>query len=83
MNALWTGAILVGIVLMLYALVSLRDWAARWSGLLPPKGRATMADVVRLVRAGERIAAIRCYREIHRVSLAEAKKAIERLRVAN
>jgi len=38
-----------------------------------------MVDVERLVRSGERIAAIRCYREFHNVGLAEAKKAVEYL----
>lgn len=42
-----------------------------------------MADVERLIRAGERIAAIRCYREIHHVGLAEAKKAIDDLPIAS
>ena len=52
------------------------------SGILPAAGTATMADVERLVRAGERIAAIRVYREIHHVGLAEAKKAIDDLHFA-
>ena len=55
------------------------DASARRSGLIPSTGRATMADVERLARAGERIYAIRCYREIHRCSLADAKKAVDAL----
>jgi len=51
-------------------------------GLLPPPGTATMADVERLVRAGEDVVAMRCYREIHPVNLAEAHKAINDLRNA-
>jgi len=58
------------------------DAAHRRSGVLPAAGQATMADVERLVRAGEHIAAIRVYREIHQVGLAEAKKAIDDLPVA-
>jgi len=50
--------------------------------LLPAPGKATMADVERLVRAGEHLAAMRCYREIHPVSLAEAQKAIDDLQNA-
>ena len=46
---------------------------------VPPAGKATMEDVKRLIRAGQRIEAIRCYREIHQVSLAEAKDAVENL----
>ena len=38
-----------------------------------------MADVERLIQSDQLIAAIRCYREIHRVGLAEAKKAVETL----
>jgi hypothetical protein len=49
-------------------------------GLLPPSGTATMADVERLVRAGEDLLAMRCYLEIHQVGLAEAQKAINDLR---
>lgn len=58
------------------------DAANRRSGVLPAAGTATMVEVERLVRAGERIAAIRVYREIHHVGLAEAKKAIDDLPVA-
>lgn len=82
MNALWIGLIVVGVFLAVFAFVLLRDAAARRSGLIPPKGQATMADVERLVRSGERIVAIRCYREIHQVGLAEAKKAIDDLHPA-
>ena len=57
------------------------DVANRRSGVLPAAGTATMADVERLVRAGERIAAIRVYREIHHVGLAEAKRAVDELSV--
>jgi hypothetical protein len=49
-------------------------------GLLPSPGTATMADVERLVRAGEDVLAMRCYLEIHRVGLPEAQKAINDLR---
>ena len=41
-----------------------------------------MLDVEQLVRAGQRILAIRCYREIHHVGLAEAKRAIDDLHIA-
>ena len=77
MKLLWIALIVVGIVLVVTVLHRMRDAAARRSGLLPPEGQATMADVERLVRSGNKIAAIRCYREIHDVGLAEAKKAVE------
>jgi ribosomal protein L7/L12 len=79
MNMLWFVAGFVVLMVILAILVSWRDAAARRSGLLPPAGQETMADVHRLIQAGERIAAIRCYREIHRCSLVEAKQAVENL----
>ena len=63
------------------ALKSGRAMSRRRLGI-PPAGQATMADVERLVRADERLAAIRVYREIHHVGLAEAKKAIDNLSCA-
>lgn len=38
-----------------------------------------LAEVVRLMRAGNKIAAIKLYREIHNCGLAEAKTAVERM----
>lgn len=60
----------------------LADVLLRRSGLLPAPGQATMADVERLAQSGARIAAIRVYREIHHVGLAEAKKAVEELHIS-
>ena len=51
----------------------------RQSGLYPPQGQGTLADVERLVHLGKRIAAIKLYREIHGVGLKEAKTAVDRL----
>jgi ribosomal protein L7/L12 len=45
--------------------------------MLPEDGKATMADVESLVRAGRKIDAVRYYREIHHCSLVEAKDAID------
>jgi ribosomal protein L7/L12 len=83
MTLVWIAVVVLGVLVVSFAFVAVRDSAARRSGLLPPAGRATMADVERLVRAGERIAAIRCYREIHHVGLAQAKKAIDELSIAS
>ena len=74
---------LIALLMLAFALDLLRDFLARRSGLLPPEGRATMNDVKRLARAGQRIYAIRCYREIHGCKLAEAKRAVEELRRAS
>jgi ribosomal protein L7/L12 len=59
---------------------SMQVRSARRAGILPPTGTATMADVMRLIQSGQKIWAIRCYREIHKnCGLAEAKKAVEDL----
>jgi ribosomal protein L7/L12 len=82
MTLLWIALGFFGLVVAAFAFVSWRDAAYRRSGLLPAAGQATMADVERLVRAGQRILAIRCYRELHHVGLVEAKKAIDDLHIA-
>lgn len=82
MALLWIARYLFGLLVAAFVIVSWRDAAYRRSGLLPAAGQATTADVERLVRAGHRILAIRCYREIHHVGLAEAKKAIDDLHIA-
>jgi hypothetical protein len=70
------GTVGIGLI---SAIISWRGLARRRQGILPPAGQATMADVERLVRAGERLAAIRVYREINHVGLAEAKNAVDDL----
>jgi ribosomal protein L7/L12 len=79
MKLLWIIGGLVGLFVIALTFASRRTVALRRSGLMPAAGQATMADVERLAQAGEKIAAIRCYREIHNVGLAEAKKAVEDL----
>lgn len=76
----------IAVIVIIFAVVFivafvgwLRTSAARRSGILPPVGKGTMEDVARLIQAGQKIEAIRCYREIHRCGLVEAKKAIEQL----
>ena len=81
MTLLWVTIGVVGIIVAIFFFVYCRDAVYRRSGLLPAAGQATMADVERLVRTGNRIVAIRCYREIHHVGLAEAKKAVDDLQI--
>lgn len=57
-----------------WQLSKLRD-----SGIYPQKGKAVLADVIRLRDAGLTVWAIRCYREINKVSLKEAKIAVSEL----
>lgn len=75
-------AILATLIFVNVGIVQLRIQALRRRGIYPAKGRATTADVERLLKAGHRIWAIRCYREIHDVELATAKAAVETLRVS-
>ena len=54
---------------------------AREKGLWPPLGEVpTLDQVSRLAQAGEMILAIKLYRQIHPVSLGNAKAAVDRLR---
>lgn len=55
----------------------------RTHGVYPKAGAASEADVLRLLKSGEKIMAIRCYREIHKVGLKEAKEAVELLETEN
>jgi len=76
------GALVAAVVVILLAggtaaRRKVADLRAR--GLYPPAGQATDADVRRLLQGGEKIMAIRCYREIHQVGLKEAKDAVELL----
>jgi len=75
----WIFLGLAGLYAIALVVTTLGDKKLRKSGVLPPAGEATMADVERLIESSQLILAIRCYREIHRVGLAEAKKAVEEL----
>ena len=67
------------VLVIIFLLAALREWFAKQTGVLPLAGSATMADVERLRLAGQKVWAIRCYREIHKCGLAEAKQAVEEL----
>jgi hypothetical protein len=77
MNWYWIGGGVVAIVIVVVLFVVGGNAAARESGLLPPNGKATMADVERLARSGHKTLAMHYYRQIHKVGPAEAKKAVE------
>ena len=53
--------------------------SARESGLYPPPGKGTDADVERLIRHRRKMMAIKLYREIHSVDLKQAKEAVDEL----
>jgi hypothetical protein len=79
---LWIFAGVTVVVLVCQGIIRLRVAALRRAGIYPAAGQGRMADVERLVRAGHRVWAIRCYREIHHCGLADAKKAVEALHIA-
>lgn len=73
-------------VLLIVAALIVLDASNRWrrrygrvSGRYPASGDATDEDIVRLIRAGRKLSAIKLYREIHRVDLTTAKRAIDRM----
>jgi hypothetical protein len=67
---------LVMVLVLVGARQRLRLDRLRRAGIYPEKGKATDADVTRLKHAGELALAVRCYREIHGVSLPEAHAAV-------
>jgi len=80
--AIKVGFALAGLVLLVWGLgvwSRAQSDGARESGLYPPPGAGTDADVERLLGAGQKIGAIKLYREIHRVDLKTAKDAVEAL----
>ena len=56
-------------------------WIAvnRRRGIYPEKGQATMSDVKRLTLNNHKILAINAYREIHHVSLKQAKHEVNKM----
>ena len=79
MGLLWLTIGLVAIFALLKARMVMQIAAARRSGIYPEHGKATMADVERLLRLGNRPWAIRCYRELNKIGLAEARKAVDEM----
>jgi ribosomal protein L7/L12 len=72
----------VVIIASLFILDASNKWQqrrARESGLYPPTGKGTDADVERLIRLRRKMMAIKLYREIHSVDLKEAKEAVDEI----
>ncbi|TMB60746.1 MAG: hypothetical protein E6J60_00235 [Deltaproteobacteria bacterium] len=67
------------VALALNAMSRRRTDDLRQTGLYPPPGQGSDADVERLVALGRKIDAIKLYREIHRSDLKTAKDAVDRL----
>lgn len=75
--AVVVGLALVLTVLMLQSRSGLAK--ARSRGLCPPAGSCSDADVLALMVRGEKLLAIRLYRELHGGGLKDAKKAVDAL----
>ncbi len=74
-----TVAIIVVALFILDASNKSQRRRARESGLYPPTGKGTDADVERLIRHRRKMMAIKLYREIHSVDLKQAKEAVDEL----
>ena len=76
-------ATVLGCMALLITLLLLRGKsglaAARASGRYPPAGMGGDADVAALMKRGEKLLAIRLYRELHGCGLKEAKEGVEAL----
>ena len=55
----------------------------RAKGIYPADGDEKHEHVLRLLSAGEKVLAIRCYQAVHKVSLREAKDQVEKLAAEN
>lgn len=78
----WLAAILSGVA----GTASVLGWwagrrllRARRAGIYPPPGRGTDEDVERLVRHGEKMLAIRLYRELHGTDLKVSRLRVEEI----
>ena len=76
MIALYIVAAIVAAALALNALGRRRTDDLRQTGLYPPPGRGSDADVERLVALGRKIDAIKLY---HRTDLKTAKDAVDKI----
>ncbi|MFQ5512311.1 MAG: hypothetical protein ACE5EO_10735 [Candidatus Krumholzibacteriia bacterium] len=74
-----TVAIIIAGLFILDASNKWQKRRARESGIYPPPGQGTDADVERLVRLRRKMMAIKLYREIHSVDLKQAKDAVDEI----
>ena len=75
---------IIGTIAIIMFLISAKTKRAedhlRHDGLIPPAGQAgTDEQLKTLIQKGQKIQAIKLYRETHRVGLKEAKEAVEKL----
>lgn len=66
----------IALVVAFHLAVAAQLSTLRRSGLYPEAGKASMADVERLLSRGLPTLAMRCYREVHGCGLRQAKEAL-------
>ena len=79
MMVLYLVVAFAAVALALNAMSRRRTDDLRQTGVLPPPGQGSDADVERLVTLGRKIDAIKLYREIHRTDLKTAKDAVDKI----
>jgi ribosomal protein L7/L12 len=79
MTILYIVVAVVAGALALSALNRRRTDDLRQTGLYPPPGQGSDADVERLVALGRKIDAIKLYREVHGTDLKSAKDAVDKI----
>jgi len=79
MMVLYIVVAFAAVALALNAMSRRRTDDLRQTGLYPPPGQGSDADVERLVALGRKIDAIKLYREIHRTDLKTAKDAVDKI----
>ena len=80
----WNGlVVIVAIGLLVWAAsalsASIKEKKLIQSGILPDTDKTTDSDIKRLALSGHKIWAIKRYRELHNVSLKEAKQRVEEM----
>jgi ribosomal protein L7/L12 len=81
MNAFTLLIVILALVVILLLAANIsnarRVQGLRVRGLYPEEGKEKDDDVLRLLKAGEKIMAIKCYRELHGLGIKKAKEAVE------
>ncbi len=80
MGPITIGIVVVAVVVVVLAIISRRGEGGGNSRVpVPRANQATEEDVRKIAMAGQKIQAIKLYREMHHVGLKEAKEAVERM----
>jgi ribosomal protein L7/L12 len=81
MTLIWLAGIMFALIVVQQIFLAWQIAGLRRAGLYPAAGQAKLADVEHLLRAGHYIYAVRCYREIQPIGLAEAKQAVDQISI--